>query len=244
VTVRQGKPRDQHMLQHHRVAAAAAAAFAAVGVALLVALAFDGPMSVAQGIDDDVRSAIQDAQWVGLEAVAEILEVLGAWFVTWPLRFAVVGLLVRRRRWEQLWAWIIAIAIYEPLVGVLKNIYDRPRPPLASGVTSYSFPSGHAVVGAAVAIGIVIVLVPAGPRRRMYELLAGSFAFLMAMSRVYLDAHWLSDVVVGTFIGAAVMIGTVAGVHELGDFIHQRRIEADPDHDPDGKDRRRPARSG
>jgi membrane-associated phospholipid phosphatase len=215
------------MLQRHRVAAAAAAALGVLGVALLVALGFDGGMDVAQGIDDVVRSALQDAQWGGLEVIAETLEILGAWYVTWPLRLAVVGYLLRLRRWEQLWAWLIAIAIYEPLVGILKNIYERPRPPLASGVTSYSFPSGHAVVGAAVAIGIVIVLVPAGPRRRLYEYLAGWFAFLMAMSRVYLDAHWFSDVVAGTFIGAAVMIGTVAGVHEIGDLIHRHRIRGD-----------------
>ena len=53
--------------------------------------------------------------------------------------------------------------------------------------TNLSFASGRATVGSSIAVGLVIVLVPAGPRRRNPEILAGPFAFLVALSRVYLD---------------------------------------------------------
>jgi undecaprenyl-diphosphatase len=160
--------------------------------------------------------------------LAYFLNYLGSWYVTWPLRAGVAMWLGWRRRTEALLAWLLAIAVYEPLVHFLKEGFERPRPPdPAVAVTGFSFPSGHASVGAAIAIGLVIVLVPAGPRRRLLEVLAGAFAFVMAASRVYLDAHWMSDVVAGTAIGAAVMIGTAATVHEIGDQLHWRRIKKD-----------------
>lgn len=209
------------MFQRHRFAAAMAVLLAVLGVALLIAMAQESGQDAAQTIDDWVRDRVQSAQWAGLRGAARVMEIVGSWYVTWPLRVVVAGYLTRRRRWEQLWAWTVAIIVYEPMVGIFKGIYERPRPPLAGSFDSFSFPSGHAVVGAAIAIGIVVVLLPPGRLRRRYEYIAGGFAFVMALSRVYLDAHWFTDVVAGSFIGAAVVIGVTAAVHEIFERRHQ-----------------------
>lgn len=81
------------------------------------------------------------------------------------------------------------------------------------GTTSYSFPSGHAVAGAAIAIALVMLLVPVGQRRRNLEMIAAAFAVIMGLSRVYLRAHWLSDAVAGVAMGAGVVIGVAAVMH-------------------------------
>jgi undecaprenyl-diphosphatase len=122
--------------------------------------------------------------------------------------------LLWKRRWEALAFWVLAIVGSQLLIGPIKTLYARPRPPLALvETTGFSFPSGHAVAGAAVAVALVIVLVPAGSKRRNLEMLAAVFAVLMALSRVYLRAHWLSDAVAGAALGAAVAIGAAALVH-------------------------------
>jgi undecaprenyl-diphosphatase len=222
-------PRDHYLFREHRVALGAALVFVLVAAAAFVLLAIDSTAEWVQDIDDGVRDVAQATQWGPLTALATVLNVLGAWYVTWPLRFAVAGWLWARRRWEALVVWVGAVVIYEPLVGILKDLYARPRPPNpAVGVTGFSFPSGHAAVGAAVAIGLVMVIVPAGPRQRFYEVIAGAFAFVMAASRVYLDAHWMSDVIGGTALGAAVMIGVGAAVHEINDWRHRRGPPPDP----------------
>lgn len=227
-TLRPPRPRDHHLLAQHRVALIVATGFLAGAFAIFVMMSGGDSRELIDDFDGAVRDAAQAIQWGPLTVLAFSLNILGAWYVTWPLRAAVAVWLGIRRRTEALVAWLLAMAIYEPLVSLIKNAYARARPPDPAVHTSgFSFPSGHAVVGAAVAIGLVIVLFPAGPRRRYYEVLAGGFAFFMAMSRVYLDAHWMSDVVAGTALGAAVMIGSAATVHELGDRLHWRRIRRD-----------------
>ena len=68
-----------------------------------------------------------------------------------------------RRRWWQLAAFVSAIVLSEILIGLLKGIYGRARPPDSLVATSgTSFPSGHAVAASVTAVAAVIALVPAG----------------------------------------------------------------------------------
>lgn len=145
---------------------------------------------------------------------AKVFNYLGSTWVTAPLRVAVAGLLWVQRRWEWLTVWIASIIVAEASVTVFKLLYDRPRPidPLVT-TTGASFPSGHAIAGAVTAVALVVVFLPAGPHRRIWELVAVGFAFFMAMSRTYLRAHWLTDVVAGTLLGAAAAVGVAAIVH-------------------------------
>jgi undecaprenyl-diphosphatase len=58
----------------------------------------------------------------------------------------IAGFLALRRRWWHLAAFAAAIVLSEVLIGSLKGIYDRARPPGSLVATSgASFPSGHAI---------------------------------------------------------------------------------------------------
>jgi membrane-associated phospholipid phosphatase len=140
--------------------------------------------------------------------VAEAFSIAGSVWINWPLRVIAAIVLVIKRRWVQLTAFTLAVVTSEVLIGVLKAAYERPRPPGSLIVTSnFSFPSGHAVAGAVTAVGLVIVLLPPGRARWHWEVNAVIISSLMAMSRVYLRAHWLSDVVAGALLGAGLALG-------------------------------------
>jgi undecaprenyl-diphosphatase len=167
-----------------------------------------------QRVDDAVYDLMVDLETGWLVAISEAFDLVGSVWVTAPLAIGVAVYLAVVRRWRGLVYWVMTMVLSQLLIGPLKNLYERDRPPDALvETTSFSFPSGHAVSGAAIAIGLVIVLVPAGPKRRNLEILAGFFAVFMAMSRVYLRAHWASDVVAGAALGAAVAIVVAAAIH-------------------------------
>jgi undecaprenyl-diphosphatase len=150
-------------------------------------------------------------KWGPITVLSYIMAFLGGVYFVWPLRAVVTVFLALRRRWVGLGAWLLGIGLSEPLIGLSKALYDRPRPPdhLVTEVTG-AFPSGHAIVGSVVALSLVIVLVPRGAARRNLEMAAAAFAFVMAGSRVYLGAHWLTDVFAGLALGAACAVGGAA----------------------------------
>jgi hypothetical protein len=92
------------------------------------------------------------------------------------------------------------MVISEVLIGLLKGIYSRDRPPGPLVATSgASFHSGHAVAASVTVVAAVIALVPVGRRRAWRAAAAVVFSILMGLSRAYLGAHWLSDAVAGIF---------------------------------------------
>lgn len=208
------------LLSDHPVALRVTVALWALGGALFIALAVPALETIVQDIDDAVHRLMVDLEFAPAVGGAKVLDFLGSTWVTAPVMIAVSAFLVWRKRWEGLVYWAVAMVLSQALIGATKAAYERPRPPLSLvETTGYSFPSGHAVAGATIVIALVIVLVPAGPRRRNLEMLAAAFAVAMGLSRVYLRAHWLSDVVAGVALGAVVAVGVALAMHYL---VHRR----------------------
>ncbi len=194
---------------------------------LFLAIAFPALREAVQVVDDAVHRWVLSAEWGPAVVTAQILDFIGTAWVVWPLMAAVAGWLAWRRRWEALLSWVVTMIVSQLMVGPVKDLYMRPRPTMSLAETSsWSFPSGHSVVGAAIAVAAVIVLVPAGPKRRNLEIVAAGFAVVMALSRVYLRAHWLSDVAAGAALGAAIAIGTAALIHRIDDHRRGRDHQA------------------
>lgn len=103
-------------------------------------------------------------------------------------------------------------------VHAVKALVDRPRPPAPFVHTTLaSYPSGHA----AYAVGLVAVaLAVRGPRSSPFVAVALVLALGVGLSRVYLRAHFLTDVLGGWALGSACFAAAAAAVMLVGRLRH------------------------
>ena len=146
-----------------------------------------------------------------------------------------VGLyfVIRRRDWRPLALLTAAVAGAAGLYNIVKLLAGRPRPPAAIWIGHYtgaSFPSGHATQATAVYAMLAIVL-GTGLSFRKRAILwsaAALIVLIVGASRIYLGAHWLTDVLAGYALGAtwaaiviAILLTTSQGTSQAETMQHQ-----------------------
>jgi undecaprenyl-diphosphatase len=153
--------------------------------------------------------------WMG------VLSAVGAGSIAIPLAIVLGWALYRLDRWRTARCYLIAVVSTWLLNESLKLLFQRPRPAILmhlDTVTSFSYPSGHAML-APVIFGLGAILLTRRSRRWIARagiitgvLLTSSIAF----SRVYLAVHYPSDVLAGLLagIGWAAAVVTVCGPTE------------------------------
>ncbi|MGI5291878.1 phosphatase PAP2 family protein [Nonomuraea polychroma] len=150
--------------------------------------------------------------------VTRLLLVWTDLFGPWPWRVAVVAYAVwlLYKGAPRLAAWAVTTITVGGLLGLaLKIIVARARPHLPDPVAlapGDSFPSGHTVhvtLGAGVIVLLALPMLP-----RWGRVVAWAVACFLVLSvgytRIALGVHWVSDVVAGIVLGAAVIAATAA----------------------------------
>jgi undecaprenyl-diphosphatase len=177
-------------------------------VVLTVSLLVDPLHPWFQSADDWWMDLVAAHRNAPLTSLAKVLNLVGSTVITLPLRIAALVVLVLRRRWTQMAAFLTAIVLSELCIGPLKAIVDRPRPPVRLvETTGASFPSGHAIAASVTAFGLVIAFLPRGRRRLHWIIVSAVVAGSMAWSRTYLGAHWATDTIAGICIGTGLAVG-------------------------------------
>jgi membrane-associated phospholipid phosphatase len=199
-----------------------------VGLLAVASTAIGPVRELVVGVDLAWMDAAIAAERAALVALAEAFAVLGGVYVTVPLRIAVSAFFVARRHWWKLTAWLLAIATSELATTVMKASYARERPGLTLEVArSAAFPSGHTAAAAVTATTLVLLCTRPGPRRWRWSAVAALVVVAMAVSRVYLRVHWLSDVVMGALVGATaglVAVGLTTAVAERRRRSHVHEV--------------------
>jgi membrane protein DedA with SNARE-associated domain/membrane-associated phospholipid phosphatase len=188
-----------------------ASALAAAGVGLYFFVAYATILSDDGGptpADGELLDVADDLRAQGAVEVLKLVTELGSAVTVATLALGVSLLLLGRRHLAEAIALVTGSVLVYVAVRLTKDGIGRPRPssPLVSAEGG-SFPSGHAAystiwVGAAMAVAWCI---PAIGKRAVLIGAAVALAVAIGLSRVYLRAHYWSDVAGGWGLGAGIL---------------------------------------
>ncbi len=178
------------------LATVSALAFLALGVLAFNQHFFD--------LDHSAHDMVRAGIYPQLRPLMQALSRIGSGYVLIPL--TIVAYVLLRRRGHRAARWVPGMLAGAFVVFALaKWIVARPRPKLSP----YGFPSAH-TFGAVVFFGGVIYALWTIEMRPLWRWV-GTIGMLLlivgvAVSRLYLRSHWLSDVLGGVTGGAAYLL--------------------------------------
>lgn len=181
-------------------------------------------------LDRHVTLAVRRWHTPGHDRLLRDITALGDFLVLLPATLAVTAALAWKghRVSARLFAGSVAGGFL--LNSLLKWSFERVRPdlwpPLVTEHT-FSFPSGHTSMATVFYGGVVAVvfhLTPSARPRLACFLGAAALIAAVAVSRVYLGAHWLTDVVGGLLVGLFWVILCATGT----EFLARRQALRQP----------------
>jgi membrane protein DedA with SNARE-associated domain len=179
--------------------------------------------------DKSVYYLLQGLRTRWVDDVMVVVTELGGGVVTGAVVFVVSLWLSWKRYWRTLGYWLAAAGFAEMAVQILKFTLGRHRPSnLYSGVEQFSFPSGHATLSIVV-YGFMAFLLTRKKSLNIkiaITLTATLLITLISFSRLYLGAHWFSDVLAGLSLGLSwvAVLGIAYTNHQPNETLHSRSL--------------------
>lgn len=149
----------------------------------------------------------------GADNAALFITLLGENRVILPIITILFGWLLFTKRNYLAWHVLVLGLLATISISVIKPLVHSARPwgiPLSSD--SFSFPSGHATLATIFYIGLALLIGQIYPSKRKQLIFSAIIiALVVSLSRLYLGAHWFTDVVAGWLLGSAlIMLVTIS----------------------------------
>ncbi len=172
-------------------------------------------------IDRNVANGLHEHRTPGLTVVMQTITNFASF--SWVVCVATISALVLR--FKKAWYHLLVLALVVPggmaLIPLLKVAFHRQRPSFSDALQifgGYSFPSGH-TVAATLLYGVLAYFAiqssTAWHRRVLAFLGALVMILLIGFSRMYLGAHYLSDVLAAGAAGLAWLTFSLIAVETL-----------------------------
>lgn len=156
--------------------------------------------------DQAVYHFFQSLRTAWGDSVFVAITELGDSFVNLSLAGAVLIVLLVKRCFRTAGFWVLTALGGLLGVQLLKWAIHLPRPvAIYHGASAYGFPSGHTTMSVVLYGFLAILLARKLSGAWRWGLFSGVLfiSFVIGFSRLYLGAHWLSDVLGGYFIGTS-----------------------------------------
>jgi len=172
------------------------------------------PLELLNQIDNWFHSLLTALRAPWSDHLMIIVSELGDWVVNLAIIIVVFVILMVYAKYRTAAFWAAAGIGGALLVSGLKWLFKHKRPiDIYDGISVYSFPSGHATMSAVIYGFLALLCLRWLGARVRWLLLSAAIAVpvIVSFSRIYLGAHWLSDVLAGLFLGWAwvVLLGSL-----------------------------------
>lgn len=143
-----------------------------------------------------------------LDQIMVNITVLGQKQILAPVVLVLTLCLLVLKRYRAAIHVVLLAVLATGAVSILKKLISIPRPwGLAKSIETYSMPSGHTTLAVTLYIGIAWLLLRSVPARwrPFWYAIALTLAILISISRLYLGAHWFTDVFAGWLLSIAIL---------------------------------------
>jgi membrane-associated phospholipid phosphatase len=149
-----------------------------------------------------------------LDAAFLVSNTLGRGLFCVPLVVVMAVWHLWRGEKREAWTWLVVGTATWLLVDLTKSAVGRPRPmlwPRLVAVSSFSFPSGHALAGMSLYPLLGWTALRSRPVGQWVGFASGVLlGVFIGVGRLYLGVHWPSDVLAGWCLGLALSVAAVA----------------------------------
>ena len=183
--------------------------------------------------DENVFRAVASQTTPGRTSFMNFITFLGKHTLLIPLNFLLIGFFIyKKHKWFAI--RIASLALSSVVISFsLKEFFKRERPELQliGDVRGYSFPSGHALIGA-VFYGLFIYIIWHEVKQKWLRIflivLLIVLILLISFSRIYLRVHYPSDVIAGLAIGFIWLVLSLQIIHKIEKkYIARRALKAE-----------------
>jgi membrane-associated phospholipid phosphatase len=166
------------------------------------------PHEVFGGLDQKTYTAVLARRRKYLSKIMLLITRLGDIDTVTVMMIMLSSYLYKTRHWNSLISLAVAVGGGQTFVAIVKNLIKRERPDFVNALRRekyFSFPSGHSFVavclyGFVTYLGLQLVT----GWKKLFVVFSGLAVILgIGFSRIYLGAHWLSDVLASFAAGTA-----------------------------------------
>ncbi len=143
-----------------------------------------------------------------LDQLAIFVTLLGQKQILLPAFLAVCAWLAFTKRWYTTIHFFLLAVLAVASAVILKHLIHSPRPDgMIISSELYSYPSGHTTLAATFYFAIALLFIKSAhiKKRALIYYVAGFIVLAVSISRLYLGAHWFTDVL-GSWLLSAVLL--------------------------------------
>ncbi|MER1998180.1 MAG: phosphatase PAP2 family protein [Lysinibacillus sp.] len=171
------------------------------GLLLFVVIAFSYKSAFWQTIDNGTAQMLEGKTWlIAFHVIGNKEVIFGLTFI------CSVYIVLRKKVLLPALFCVFVVTFGYNLNQFLKSIFLRPRPDVVGQLTSYSFPSGHAMVTTVCLLTLIFVVQQQFFKLKQMNIeytVVFTIVMLVALSRVAEARHYFSDVLAGVGLGVA-----------------------------------------